>query len=91
MTGCADREWTNLAGDFGQTKGQSAGQPAVPGNNFPGSWSCSRGNDERDQDPMVADARDQIVDFGGGITVDRQAETIGLEPVRGDGNRSRGV
>ena len=39
---------------------------------------------------MVTDARQQVVDLGAGITVDRQAEAIGLEPVWGDADRSRG-
>ena len=71
--------------------GPGAGEPAVPGDDLPGPRlrpGC--GDDQGHQDPMLPDARHQVVDLGGRVAVKRKAEGIWPQPLRADADRFRG-
>ena len=65
------REPADLARDLGQTEGQRAGQTTMPGKDLPGPRLRSGSDDHRDEDSVLADARQQVIDLGRRFAVKR--------------------
>ena len=58
-----------------------ARQPPVSGNHLPGArlGARVRSDHQRNENAVVANALEKVVDFGGGITVKREAKIVWLE------------
>ena len=81
---CSRAEGTDLAGNFGQSQGTGAGEPAVARNEFVDLGVGLGHDDQRDKHPMFPDAVDEVVDLGGRIAVNGDAETVRTNLVNGE-------